>query len=93
MVLSRPGGFNPSEASLDELSKAAMMLFDVWMEEDEPHSVTGVVMVEDIKDFSLSHFTALTPVAVKKMMTLFQVFCLASSRAWCHSTNGKGYKS
>lgn len=51
-----------------------MMLCDVWMDEDEPQTVTGVVMVEDIKDFSLSHFAALSPVAIKKMMTLFQVF-------------------
>lgn len=80
LMLTRPGGFDPSNTSLDELSKAMMMLFDVWMEEDEELSVTGLVMVEDFKDFSISHIASLSPVTVKKMMTLFQVYwCLSSA--------------
>lgn len=73
-MLSRPGGFDPTTTSIDELSKAMMMVIDVCLEEDEPVSVTGMVMVEDFKDFSISHLASLSPVTVKKMMTLFQVY-------------------
>lgn len=79
MLVTRPGVFDPTTTSLDDMQKAAMMLFELWMEEDEPQTVTGVVMVEDMKDFSLSHITAMSVVSIKKMVTLFQVFCLTSS--------------
>ncbi|KAK8375017.1 hypothetical protein O3P69_017775 [Scylla paramamosain] len=72
VMLTRPGVFDPSTTNMDELSKAMMMLVDVWMEEDEASIVTGVVMVEDFNDFSISHLTSLSPVTIKKMMTLFQ---------------------
>ncbi|MPC26283.1 Alpha-tocopherol transfer protein [Portunus trituberculatus] len=73
IILSRPGVFDPSTTSIDELSKTMMLLCDIFMEEDETLSVTGMVMVEDFKNFSLSHLAALSPVTVKKMTTLFQV--------------------
>ncbi|XP_045114535.1 alpha-tocopherol transfer protein-like isoform X3 [Portunus trituberculatus] len=72
IILSRPGVFDPSTTSIDELSKTMMLLCDIFMEEDETLSVTGMVMVEDFKNFSLSHLAALSPVTVKKMTTLFQ---------------------
>lgn len=79
VMVSRPGVFDPHATKLDDMVRACSMLFDVWMEEEEVSSVTGIVMVEDVKDFSLSHATAMPPVAIKKMMTLFQVFCLTFS--------------
>lgn len=78
-MMSRPGGFDPSFVPIHDLSKVAIMLFDVYQEEDEAHTVTGVVMVEDFKNISISHLAAMTPVTIKKAMTLFQVFCLAFS--------------
>ncbi|XP_050724981.1 retinol-binding protein pinta-like isoform X3 [Eriocheir sinensis] len=77
VMMSRPGLLDLSYATMDDLTKAAMMLFDVYQEEDEAHTVTGMVMVEDLKNISISYIAAMTPVIMKKAMTLFQVFCFA----------------
>lgn len=53
------------------------MLFDVYQEEDEAHTMTSIVMVEDLKNISISHIAAMTPVTIKKAMTILQVLCLA----------------
>ncbi|XP_050697202.1 alpha-tocopherol transfer protein-like isoform X5 [Eriocheir sinensis] len=72
VMMSRPGLLDLSYATMDDLTKAAIMLFDVYQEEDEAHTVTGMVMVEDLKDISISYIAAMTPVTMKKAMTLFQ---------------------
>ncbi|KAG0725935.1 Retinol-binding protein pinta [Chionoecetes opilio] len=73
LILTRPGVFDPSTTTLDELTKVMMMMCDIWMEEDEAQSVVGVVFVEDMKELSIVHLAALSPVAIKKMMTIFQI--------------------
>lgn len=66
--------YDPRETLLDDLMKASMMIFDVWMEEDEEASVMGLVVLEDVQELSLSHLASFTPSFAKKSLVLFQVF-------------------
>lgn len=84
--MARLNLFEPHTCNINDLIKASFMVTDVWLEEEEEISVTGLVIVENVKEFSLYHITVLSPVCVKIMVTLIQVFCLTFS-AWSLSMN------
>ena len=79
--------FDPHSTTMGDLFKAMAMILDVWMEEDEALSVTGVVMVEDMKSLSLAHLASITPVDVKRMTTLFQVYWCLLSYLWHYESH------
>ncbi|KAK3865837.1 hypothetical protein Pcinc_028581 [Petrolisthes cinctipes] len=73
VVLTRAGLNDPNEISLQELVAGVLMVTDVFFDEEEVASVTGVVVVEDVRQITMTHMVALTPVYAKKMSTLLQV--------------------
>lgn len=50
-----------------------LLVADVFFDEEEVASVTGVVVVEDVREMTLAHMVSITPVYAKKMSTLLQV--------------------
>nr|XP_045595424.1 alpha-tocopherol transfer protein-like isoform X6 [Procambarus clarkii] len=72
VILTRWGRINPSIVLVNELMRAATLVIDVCLEEDEVESVTGLVMIEDCDCLSFSHVAAFTPTFAKKASTLFQ---------------------
>lgn len=73
IILTRPGLEYPYSTSLEDVTKACVMVMDVWLLEDEQNSVTAVVMVEDFKTMTLAHLAAFTPAMANKISTMFQV--------------------
>ncbi|KAK3865836.1 hypothetical protein Pcinc_028580 [Petrolisthes cinctipes] len=73
VIITRPGLEDPRETKVDDLMKACMLIMDVFLEDDEDVTITGVTFVEDVKELSMAHVVTFTPVMVKKMMTLIQV--------------------
>lgn len=51
----RPGIYNPSEFSLEEVNKLATMNIDLMLLEDDNFIIAGHVCVVDWMGFSMSH--------------------------------------
>ncbi|XP_071526876.1 alpha-tocopherol transfer protein-like isoform X11 [Panulirus ornatus] len=72
VVLGRPGIRDPTSTSMDDLAQNVLITLDLLLEEDETIGVTGMELVLDTKELTFQHATQMTPVAIKKMSTLFQ---------------------
>ena len=73
IIFTRPGEMPLDKFDVDDVMRANLMLMDVMSEEDELQSVTGVLFVEDMSEFSIKHAMIFTPAKMKKMMVLWQV--------------------
>ncbi|XP_070491079.1 uncharacterized protein [Chironomus tepperi] len=70
--LIRPGAYNPSEYSIQEIMKVSTMLMDAMMMEDDSFIVAGQVGILDFTGVSLNHFVQFNPTFIKKMTMLQQ---------------------
>ncbi|KAK4297110.1 hypothetical protein Pmani_030445 [Petrolisthes manimaculis] len=87
VVITRIGLEDPKETKVDDLMKVSMMLMDVFLEEYEDVSITGLTLMEDVKELSMVHVVSFTPVMMKKMMTLIQGRKVVLTRAGLNDPN------
>ena len=73
VVLWRIGVYDPHKFSMDDTSRAAWMLADILMEEDESMSIAGTVSVLDMAGATSAHMLQMTPALAKKSLTVWQV--------------------
>ncbi|XP_042230144.1 alpha-tocopherol transfer protein-like isoform X4 [Homarus americanus] len=72
VVVARLGLPAAVNFTMDELTKVNQLMIDLLMEEDEAVSVTGLEIIIDIEGMTLTHVAQMTPVFVKKAMTMMQ---------------------
>ena len=58
---------------MDEVFKSSLILADIFYDEDEQSTITGMVQILDMSDMTAGHFLAFTPALAKKSMTVWQV--------------------
>ncbi|GLV42420.1 uncharacterized protein CBL_03157 [Carabus blaptoides fortunei] len=71
VILLRQGIFDPSQISMIDIMRANMMFMDMSLMEDDAASINGVLIVQDMKGYTLGHVQ--TPAMAKKSMTCFQM--------------------
>ncbi|XP_065284046.1 alpha-tocopherol transfer protein-like [Dermacentor albipictus] len=71
VMLVRTGAWDASICTLDEFTKACMMLVE-WMLFDEEVQKRGVVYILDYKGLGLHHLTQYTPFAIQRMIHIAQ---------------------
>ena len=72
IMLSR-NCYEPGEYNVDTMMRAFYMLFDVFILENELHTVVGMTHVQDCEGTRTGHMLMFTPPAMKKMMVIWQV--------------------
>ncbi|XP_054929880.2 alpha-tocopherol transfer protein-like isoform X2 [Dermacentor andersoni] len=72
VMLVKTGAWDASICTLDEFTKACMILIE-WMLFDEEVQKRGVVYILDYKGLGLHHLTQYTPFAIQKMIHIAQV--------------------
>lgn len=50
------------------------MVFEIMGSEEEQMFITGMVLIFDLKDYTMNHFTHMPPSVVKKLMPCWEVF-------------------
>ncbi|XP_054929879.2 alpha-tocopherol transfer protein-like isoform X1 [Dermacentor andersoni] len=71
VMLVKTGAWDASICTLDEFTKACMILIE-WMLFDEEVQKRGVVYILDYKGLGLHHLTQYTPFAIQKMIHIAQ---------------------
>lgn len=72
ICLMRLGVFDPSKYHLADLIKVALMVTEILMLEDDNFSVSGEVVVVDMKDVGISVLSQWTPALAKKVISCFE---------------------
>ncbi|KAK4301938.1 hypothetical protein Pmani_025947 [Petrolisthes manimaculis] len=72
-MIYRWGTYDPHKISIDDMSRASLVISDVLCEEDEQSSITGIVIIGDSEGMTASHVLGYTPGMMKKAMVLWQV--------------------
>jgi len=70
--LIRPGAYNPSEYSIEEIIKISTMVNDLLMYTDDNYIVAGQIGILDFTGVNISHFLQFNPTFIKKMTMLQQ---------------------
>lgn len=70
--LIRPGAYNPSEYTIQEIMKVSTMLMDAMMMDDDNFIVAGQVGILDFTGVSIQHFIQFNPTFIKKTTMLQQ---------------------
>lgn len=70
--LVRPGCYNPSEYSIQDIMKVSSMIADLTMIDDDNVVVAGQIGILDFSGVSMSHFLQFNPTFIKKMTMLQQ---------------------
>ncbi|MCL4138598.1 UNVERIFIED_CONTAM: hypothetical protein GTU68_065782 [Idotea baltica] len=73
VIFFRQGIYKPDEFPVEELTKAVYMIADVFYEEDEVHTITGIVTVMDLEGITAGHMVQYPLPVIKKSMVLWQV--------------------
>lgn len=71
-ILIRPGAYDPSEYTIEEIMKISTMQMDMMMIEDDNYVVAGQIGILDFTGTGLSHFLQFNPTFIKKMTMLQQ---------------------
>lgn len=71
-MLIRPGAYDPSKYSIEDIIKISTMMMDMMMIEDDNYVIAGQVGILDFTGVSLSHFLQFNPTFIKKMTMLQQ---------------------
>lgn len=67
---------------MEDLQIANFMIWDIWMKEEEQMFITGAVVVIDVKDFTMAHFTQMPLAVMKKLMPLWEVSSVYIAHPW-----------
>lgn len=70
--LVRPGCYDPSKYSIEDIIKISGMINDLMMQEDDNYVIAGQVGILDFSGVSMSHFLQFNPTFIKKMTMLQQ---------------------
>ena len=70
--LVRPGAYNPSEYTIQEIMKTSTMLMDAMMMDDDNFIVAGQVGILDFTGVSIQHFVQFSPSFIKKTTMMQQ---------------------
>ncbi|XP_071526879.1 alpha-tocopherol transfer protein-like isoform X14 [Panulirus ornatus] len=71
-VLARMGLPQAVVYNMDELTQGSQLMLELLMEEDEAVSITGIEIIIDIEGMTFTHVAQMTPVFIKKAMTMLQ---------------------
>lgn len=71
-ILIRPGAYDPSKYTIEEIIKISTMQMDMMMIEDDNYVVAGQIGILDFTGTGLSHFLQFNPTFIKKMTMLQQ---------------------
>ncbi|XP_057368644.1 retinol-binding protein pinta-like [Daphnia carinata] len=72
VVLIRPGSYDPDKIKLEHIQRASFMVWEVMGDEDEQMFVTGMILIFDLTNFGMNHFTAMPLATVKKLMPCWE---------------------
>lgn len=70
--LIRPGSYDPSEYTIQDIMKISTMIFDLMMHDDDNLVVAGQIGILDFTGVSISHFLQFNPTFIKKMTMMQQ---------------------
>lgn len=70
--LIRPGAYDVSKFSIEDIIKTSTMIGDLLMHEDDNYVIAGQVGILDFTGVTLSHFLQFNPTFIKKMTMLQQ---------------------
>jgi len=72
VILMRNGAVDPATMKVEESFKVSTMMMEAAMEGDSQAQIRGVVLLQDMEGMTTSHALQMTPVVVKKAMTVWQ---------------------
>ncbi|EAA43295.4 AGAP012165-PA, partial [Anopheles gambiae str. PEST] len=72
IILVRPGVYDPSKYTIQEVFRYNTMMSDIMMKEDDNLVVAGQVGILDLANVTSAHFLQFTPTFVKKMTMMSQ---------------------
>lgn len=72
MMLIRPGAYDATKLTIQEVMKVSVMLNDIFMVDDDNMTVAGQIGVIDLHGVTIQHFMQMQPSFVKKMTMLMQ---------------------
>lgn len=70
--LVRPGAYDPSEFSIQEIMKISTMMNDAMMMYDDNYVIAGQIGILDFTGVTLQHFVQFGPTFIKKVTMLQQ---------------------
>lgn len=70
--LIRPGAYDPSVNSVQDIMKVAAMISEMMMMEDDNFVIAGQIGILDFSGVSMSHFVQFNPMFIKKVTMLQQ---------------------
>lgn len=70
--LIRPGAYDPSKYSIQDIMKISQMLIEALMIDDDNFVVAGEVGILDFSGVTLQHFVQFNPTFIKKVTMLQQ---------------------
>lgn len=70
--LIRPGAYDPSKYSIEDIIKVSTMIGDLMLNEDDNYIVAGQIGIVDFTGVTISHFLQFNPTFIKKMTMLQQ---------------------
>lgn len=59
---------------MEDAQIANFMVWDLMMKEDEQMFITGMVLVVDVQDFTMAHFTQVPLPVMKKLSPFWEVY-------------------
>ncbi|KAI9559252.1 hypothetical protein GHT06_016041 [Daphnia sinensis] len=72
VLLARPGAHDPAKFKFEHIQRVGFMVSEVLGDEDEQLFITGMVVLIDLSDFGMNHFTSMPLPVIKKLMPCFE---------------------
>ncbi|XP_046459127.1 retinol-binding protein pinta-like isoform X4 [Daphnia pulex] len=72
VVLIRPAAYDPAKTKIEIVQRASFMVFEIMGSEEEQMFITGMLLLFDLSNFGMNHFTAMPLSTAKKLMPCWE---------------------
>ncbi|CRK86620.1 CLUMA_CG000457, isoform A [Clunio marinus] len=72
LMLMRPGAFDATKFTMQDVMKISTMVMDISMQEDDNMTVAGQIGIVDLANVTLAHLIQMQPAFIKKMTMMWQ---------------------